>query len=129
MEYKTNRVYLIDDEETSNFLSEYIIRESGFSSVVETFLSAEEALKSIANDGAPEYIYLDIRMPVMDGFDFLDKYYELGYDKFNTSIIMLSSSIYSDDRRKVFQYNKVIDYITKPLTMGSLSNIRIEKRN
>ncbi len=125
MPYKTQKVFLIDDEETSNFLSEYIIKESHFAPEIIKFHSGQKALQALAEGITPDCIFLDIRMPEMGGFEFLEEYYKLGYNDNPTKVIMLSSSIYSEDKQKAFNFDCVIHYISKPLTMGALMNLNV----
>ena len=78
-------------------------------------------------DNIPNLIFLDINMPVVDGFVFLyefDKFNELVKSK--TRIIILSSSDNERDIDRIVNNNHVINFITKPLTEVSLEDVRLK---
>jgi len=122
-------VLLVDDNDTDNFISKRIIDLTGFAKNVEVRNSGKAALDYLREnqtnlDCVPNIIFLDINMPVVDGFVFL---YE--FDKFSQSlkdkakIIILSSSDNKRDIDKIVNNNHVINFITKPLTEVSLEEI------
>jgi hypothetical protein len=122
-------VLLVDDNDTDNFISKRIIELTGFAKNVEVRNSGKAALDYLREnqtnlDCVPNIIFLDINMPVVDGFVFL---YE--FDKFSQSlkdkakIIILSSSDNKRDIDKIVNNNHVINFITKPLTEVSLEEI------
>lgn len=124
------RVMLVDDNETDNFISKRIIEITEFSDEVVIKNSGKSALEYIEehqNDPIklPDIIFLDINMPIVDGFVFL---YE--YDKFpdqvksKCKIIILSSSDNRRDIDKIIDNDYVIKFITKPLTEIALDEIR-----
>jgi CheY-like chemotaxis protein len=125
MSYKAEKVFLVDDEETSNFLSEYIIKESHFAPEIIKYSSGKQALGALSDGEQPDCIFLDIRMPEMGGFEFLEEYYKQGLNNSKTKVIMLSSSIYSEDKQRAFNFDCVVHYISKPLTMGALMNLSV----
>ena len=74
------------------------------------------ALKMISSqEDCPDIIFLDIKMPGLDGFDFLDKLKKLTLSK-NVKIVMLTSSLRPEDKLRAFSYKAVVDYLEKPLT-------------
>ena len=122
-------VLLVDDNDTDNFISKRIIELTGFAKNVEVRNSGKAALDYLREnqtnpERVPNIIFLDINMPVVDGFVFL---YE--FDKFSQSlkdkakIIILSSSDNKRDIDKIVNNNHVINFITKPLTEVSLEEI------
>ena len=124
-------VMLVDDNDTDNFISKRIIEITKFANRVEVKNSGQGALEYLrSNENIPEnipnIIFLDINMPVVDGFIFL---YE--FDKFNErvkdkcKIIILSSSDNKRDIDKIVNDNHVIRFITKPLTEIALDEIRL----
>jgi CheY-like chemotaxis protein len=124
-------VMLVDDNDTDNFISKRIIEITGFSKRVEVKNSGRLALDYLkANQNNPEelpnIIFLDINMPIVDGFVFL---YE--FEKFNDlirnkcKVIILSSSDNKRDIDKIVNNDYVIKFITKPLTETSLEEIKI----
>ncbi len=126
-------VMLVDDNDTDNFISRRIIEISRFASDVEIKNSGKSALEYLENnkdnpDRLPEIIFLDINMPVVDGFVFL---YE--FEKFNDlvknkcKVIILSSSDNMRDINKIINNDHVIKFITKPLTQTALSSIDFQK--
>ncbi len=123
-------VMLVDDNDTDNFISKRIIEITGFSNRIEVRNSGKSALDYLrenqANaDNIPNLIFLDINMPVVDGFVFLyefDKFSELVKSK--ARIIILSSSDNKRDIDKIVNNNHVINFITKPLTEVSLDEVR-----
>ena len=125
MAFKAQKVFLVDDEETSNFLSDYILRESRFAPEILKFHSGEDALEALETGVIPDCIFLDIRMPGMGGFEFLEELYKREMNSEKIKVVMLSSSIYSEDKKKAFSYECVVHYISKPLTMGALLNLEI----
>lgn len=124
-------VMLVDDNETDNFISKRIIEITKFAKRVEVKGSGQGALEYLKqNENSPEnlpnIIFLDINMPIVDGFVFL---YE--FEKFNElvrsrcKVIILSSSDNKRDIDKIVNNNHVIKFITKPLTESSLDEIKL----
>lgn len=122
-------VLLVDDNDTDNFISKRIIEITDFAKRVEVKNSGKSALDYIAqNENNPEdlpgIIFLDINMPVVDGFVFLyefEKFSELVRTK--CKVIILSSSDNKRDIDKIVNNNYVIKFITKPLTENALAEI------
>lgn len=126
---KFNHVLLIDDNEVNNLLHERLIEISEFGKSVVVKQSAPEALdylNSIIEDESlfPEIIFLDIRMPIMDGFVFLEEYEKMPDNiKAKAKVIMLSSTLDPEDNERASKNPRVIKMLLKPLTMEQLSTI------
>lgn len=130
---KINTILLVDDDQTSNFLTKNIIQHLKITDNIETSENGEEALAFIRekcldvngnmNERCPELILLDINMPVMDGFEFLENFQKLpnSLDK-SIQVVLLTSSSHREDIAKSKQYN-VSAYIDKPLTEDKLRRI------
>lgn len=126
-------VMLVDDNDTDNFISKRIIEITSFAKMVIVKSSGKSALDYLEenkeNAGSlPEIIFLDINMPIVDGFVFL---YE--FEKFSDTVkdhckvIILSSSDNKRDIDKIVNNDYVIKFITKPLTEASLEEINLAK--
>ena len=122
---------LVDDNDTDNFISKRIIEITKFAKRVEVKGSGKAALDYLRenqeNDtNLPSLIFLDINLPIVDGFVFL---YE--FEKFNDlvrnkcKVIILSSSDNKRDIDKIVNNNHVIKFITKPLTEVALDEIKL----
>ena len=126
MKYKT--ALLIDDDEDSNFVNNWIIKQS-FAENIIVKQSAESALdflknKSNSPEDLPDVIFLDIRMPVTDGFGFLEKFNNLPESvKNKCKIVMLSSSFDKGDYDKALSNKYVYRYLNKPLSIEALADI------
>ncbi len=124
-------VMLVDDNDTDNFISKRIIEITKFAQRVEVKNSGKSALDYLREnqdkiEDLPNLIFLDINMPIVDGFVFL---YE--FEKFNETIkdkckvIILSSSDNKRDIDKIVNNNHVIKFITKPLTETALEEVKL----
>jgi CheY-like chemotaxis protein len=129
MGYKINCAMLVDDDQDDNFFHERILRKSGFVKTVvakESALSALEYLKqknSHINEH-PDIIFLDINMPGMNGWEFLNKYSKLEKELQSKVIIcMLTTSENPGDKAKLKDYKIVSEFISKPLTIEMLKEI------
>ncbi|MFN8340964.1 MAG: response regulator [Cyclobacteriaceae bacterium] len=124
-------VMLVDDNDTDNFISKRIIEITKFAERVEVKSSGKSALDYLREhqnnaDNLPNIIFLDINMPIVDGFVFLyefEKFNELVRNK--CKVIILSSSDNKRDIDKIVNNNHVIKFITKPLTELALDEIRL----
>lgn len=132
---KFKAVMLIDDNEIDNLINQKMIEAADISETIYThtgaksaieFLKNLEKLESVANEILPEVIFLDIDMPLMDGFQFLDEFERLtAVTKEKCKIIMLTSSINPQDVNKSKNYTYVKKYINKPLSQDNLENLTI----
>lgn len=123
-------IFLIDDDGLGNFLNQEIIKDSYPDKNVRSFESATmalETLKQIAqssDDFLPQLILLDINMPVMDGWEFLEAFEQLPkHVSDNCRVVMHTSSIDPRDVERAKTFHTVADYITKPLTAQTMTKI------
>jgi CheY-like chemotaxis protein len=126
MRKKINCALLVDDDIISNFISEKCFKNLNISKEVKIVTNGELALKYIEECGGedspcPELILLDINMPVMDAFRFLD-IYKTKFSSATGKIVILSTSNHPDDIEKLFQFG-ITDYINKPLSMAKITQI------
>ena len=133
-EYHIDCVLLIDDDPIANFLHEERLSQMKFCRNIKATESVEEALLFLEtcftenNDYSSLLILLDINMPVMDGFDFLDHLnYQTEIPIHKIDIIVVSSSIHRIDRERAECY-PILDYISKPLTSDKLKAAIARKR-
>lgn len=123
MSKKFNKVLLVDDDDISNYLTEVLIQKLDFSGEIEVYKNGEEALnyirECIISKGdlkVPELVILDINMPVMDGFEFLEEFEKLqNTNNMEIPVVMLTTSNYNNDIQKAQKY-KVAGFVNKPLT-------------
>lgn len=131
---KLNCILLIDDDEATNEYHRIIIDSLDITHHVQTCMDADDAIRYLTNCESyhkkdkqypfPEFIFLDINMPGMNGFDFLETYKNLSLkQKGKIIIIMLTTSLNDDDRIKAESYTEVLEFRQKPLTAEYLKEI------
>ena len=129
MAKKINLVMLVDDNDTDNFISQKIIELNGFADRVIAKNSGKSALEYLeANENTPaelpDVIFLDINMPIVDGFVFLFEFERFNDElKKKCKIAILSSSDNKRDIERIVDNDYVVKYITKPLTQDALIEI------
>ena len=124
---------LVDDNVIDHFIIIKYFQKAGITHPVQCFAGAAEALLFLRNaaiNDLPHLVFLDINMPGMNGFDFLDAFSLLGSHITNQcKIVMLSSSLNAEDIQRATANPYVISYITKPLTNEKLLDIITELDN
>jgi CheY-like chemotaxis protein len=121
---KNKLTYIIDDDKLTVKLMSILISKSKFCEEIHSFNNAQFAidkLKENWNDSAilPDAILLDLNMPVMDGWQFLDEFIHLPIKK-EISIFIMTSSIDPVDIEMAKKYDVIKDYIMKPITANKL---------
>ena len=118
------KVFIIEDEEVSLFLTQQVLINSKVTNEIHSFLSAEEAFRSIqagSDEDVPDVILLDLNLPVMDGWGFLDAlmpHWE-GLKK-KCRIYILTSSLDSFDEEKAKTHSMVSGLLSKPINRESV---------
>ncbi|MFN6946354.1 MAG: response regulator [Cytophagaceae bacterium] len=123
---KFNCVMLIDDDGVTNFINYRLIKKLDITDSIESSINGNEALNflkrySLEHDSnCPELILLDLNMPVMDGFEFLNLFKNFKCkNKKDIKVIVLTTSTHQKDIDAIIR-DKNIGYITKPLTEKKL---------
>lgn len=134
MKQKLNCILLIDDDEPTNFLTRIFLEEYGCCKHIKAVQSGEEALEYLSSSADPnanpddcpnpDLIFLDINMPAMNGWEFLDRYKEMniGHEQ-KTIVVMLTTSLFPEDKAKASKRNEVAGFENKPLTIENLDKI------
>ncbi|HEX8548174.1 MAG TPA: response regulator [Cytophagaceae bacterium] len=116
-------VLLVDDDYVSNFIADHLLNKLEVCNNVTFCRNGDEALKFLNDcDVFPEIIFLDINMPVMDGFEFIETFRDLNMDKNKTRIIIYTASFRQKDI-EILQQIGFNDFIIKPLTEEKLLNV------
>lgn len=129
MEYKVKSVLLIDDDRECLFLHKYALRESNYVEHIEVAMNGIEALEFIrqavrANKPLPEIVFVDINMPVMDGWEFMEEYDTLpAHVKAKMNVVMLSTSVNPDDEIRASTNSNVWRYYQKNLTSKHVTEL------
>jgi two-component SAPR family response regulator len=121
--YKT--CLLIDDNYIDNFVTRKILENSKFAETIIVYQSPTDAIKAL-NDGGikPDVIFLDVRMPQMTGFEFLQEFEAIPMDnKEKVKIFMLSSSLDPTDMSNSLNNKYVTQFLHKPLTQEALEEL------
>lgn len=125
---KLNCILLIDDDKICNYLHEKIIRRLNITHKIKTAYNGSEAIHLVnehllSDHHPPDIIFIDLKMPVMDGFEFLKKLKEFHPDIFNkATLVILTTSAHPNDLKKISGMKR-LEVITKPLTEDKLKGI------
>ena len=134
MKTKLNCILLVDDDEATNFLNRKNIIKLGITEHIQAVLNGKEALDFLTTPGnyggktasfpKPQLIILDVNMPVMNGWEFLDEYEKLGDEKKGEIIIvMISTSFNSNDEQLAKSFSSVSGYNRKPLSREEITDL------
>jgi CheY-like chemotaxis protein len=124
-------VMLVDDNDTDNFIHKRVIELTGFASNIIVKSSGKSALEYLETnrdniDKLPDLIFLDINMPIVDGFVFLFEFENFPDQLKNKSkIVILSSSDSKRDIDRIVDNEYVINFITKPLSEEALQKLSV----
>lgn len=125
---------LIDDNEIDNLINHKMIEAAAVTDNIYTHTGAKSAIEFLRNveqldvidQVIPDIIFLDIDMPLMDGFQFLEEFEKFGnVIKEKCKIVMLTSSINPQDFSHSKKYNSVRQYLNKPLSHDNIVNLDI----
>lgn len=127
MRQKLRSILLIDDDEPTNFFSSLIIEDADCAENIQVAESGQTALGLLNDDHipSPDLIFLDINMPAMDGWEFLERYRQLPKGP-QSKIIMLTTSLNPDDREKASKIKEVSGFETKPLTPEIIDRVLLK---
>ncbi len=121
-----NKIVLVDDDPIIQYVHLRILKKYSSQSIMQ-FDNGSDALeyfKGSGNEGSPYLVLLDINMPIMDGWDFLDEVYEQGLES-KMAVIILTSSVDILDMEKAKKYDNIICFEQKPLTVDKVGAIPV----
>lgn len=129
-----NKILCVDDDSISLTISKLLLRRTGFTNDVVTAVDGSDALDYFKDlfatstnpiEDAPSLILLDINMPVMNGWEFLEAYIPLFADKLpDTKVIILSSTIDPEDFSRAKKFPVVAQFVSKPLSVENLAELK-----
>lgn len=121
--------FIIDDSDVNNYYTEDLLEEFDFTNSISTFLSAQEGLTELMrrideNEDIPDVLFLDIRMPEMDGFEFIEELeYQLDDRTLKTKIFILTSSKHRRDVEAFEKQAIACEFLNKPLEKSELLSV------
>jgi|TARA_B110001469_G_C9628685_1_gene314146 CheY-like chemotaxis protein len=114
-------ILLVDDDFIVNFLSEKVLKNMDFKNIT-AVTDGKQALDILKKGNCPDLVFLDINMPVMDGFSFLTQIVkEILCLQMN--VVILTSSNRQKEKDMASQFDNVIDYIEKPLNQSKVREV------
>jgi CheY-like chemotaxis protein len=127
-------VFCIDDDLITLALCEMVIKKASFAEDVVTAKNGKEGLNYFSSffsrtntsipEEPPQLIFLDLNMPVMNGWDFLEEYLMKYSDRLpETKVVIVSSTVNPEDFSRANRYDIVIDFINKPLTVEGMEEL------
>lgn len=121
---------MIDDDEINNFIAKKLINKVPQEAKITVFLNGDDGLaflkKGINNETElPDIIFLDLNMPIMNGWEFLELYQTdiMPYINKKLVINIISSSVYSNDILKAETYSFINKFVSKPLTVDKIKEM------
>lgn len=126
---KINSACIIDDDDIFIYGTRRIMQEVRFCDEIIVFKNGKEAIDGMQNyliegKNLPEIIFLDINMPIMNGWDFLEEFTKIpNLNKDNIQLYVVSSSIDPSDLQRAKQFELVNNYILKPILPKQLNEI------
>ena len=126
---KVKTCCIIDDDPIFIYGTRRIMKEVDFSENIMVYNNGEEAIEGIsqiseAEEKLPEVIFLDLNMPIMNGWEFLEEFEKLPNPNLKKTIIyIISSSVDPRDLERVKNYRQVNNYILKPITPNDLEAV------
>ncbi|CAD5274618.1 MULTISPECIES: response regulator [unclassified Imperialibacter] len=130
MTSKLNNILLVDDDHATNFINKMVIQKAEVTDTLTIKLNGKEAIDYLSNgvqtdkSAPPDLIFLDINMPVMDGWTFLERYRELREDqKSKIVLVMLTTSLNPDDKSRAESESAISGFRTKPLSVKMVQDI------
>lgn len=123
-------ILLIDDDEINNFISIKLIKKAIENSEIAAYLNGQFAINELLQiqerdpEALPDFILLDINMPIMNGWEFLEEYQRLHIDPLGKSkVFIISSSVFSNDINRAKAYPTVKNFVSKPLSVDKIREI------
>jgi CheY-like chemotaxis protein len=134
MKSQVNCILVIDDDEPTNFFTQMILEESGCTRHIKIVQSGQEALDYLSSSAmpgcdenlypSPDLILLDINMPAMNGWEFLEEYKKLNKDHHaKIMTVMLTTSLFPEDKVRAKEIPEISGFENKPLTIEKLEKI------
>lgn len=116
---KINNAWIIDDDKILSYVLQRMMGSADFCENIEIFQNGKEAINQLSNvtkdsNALPDIILLDLNMPVMDGWQFLDEFEKFQLEK-KIKLYIVSSSIDIQDHNKAKNYKTVSDFLIKPI--------------
>jgi CheY-like chemotaxis protein len=123
-----NLIMCVDDDPITLMLFKKVVQKAAFANEITNAINGQVAItlintiNSSEEEKRPELIFLDLNMPVMGGWEFLDLFNASNYYNLNnTKVIILTSSIDPEDIKKSKSYPNVIEFLSKPITVEMLN--------
>ena len=113
-------IFLVDDDPIQNLLTSQLIETSGIGYDYKVFNNGQEVLEAIEQGNKPTVILLDINMPIMDGWEFLEAYVD---HQDQAEVYMLTSSSNQEDLNKSAAHSCIKGYYTKPINKDTIKSI------
>jgi CheY-like chemotaxis protein len=120
-------VMVVDDDDDYNFITEEIFQDIDLKTQLTFKIWARDALDYLKEneDRFPDLILLDINMPIMNGWEFLEEYEIRNYHiNYPTVIVMISTSVFREDKVKANNFARVVEFIEKPISGENILRIR-----